>query len=338
MTSHARPSVSVVIPTYENAATLPLALGSLADQDYEGEVELVCVDGGSSDATVEIARRHGARIVDNPVRNEEEGRALGIEAAVHEYVLLLDADNELPDRHWLGRIVAAASLAPQIVSADSLYHQWRREDPPVTRVCALMGGTDPLAIDLGWGDRWAAHLGRWTGAPVEVAESDGVLVVRIDPDRPPSMGSNGFLVRREPLLATEYRPFVHSDVVGDLAAAGWSFARVRSGIVHHYAPTVRAYARKARRRAKRSVTGEPAQRRRPPLDRRRIAARAAWSLTVVGPAIVAIRGYRAKPDPAWVLYPVLYLITTLSYVGAAATAFWRRYARGGLGNAPSSSG
>ena len=336
MSPGAIPSVSVVIPTYENAATLPLALASLADQRYAGEIELVCVDGGSSDATVEIARRHGARVVENPARNEEEGRALGIEAARHDYVLLLDADNELPGRDWLDRIVAAAELAPEVVSADCLYHEWRREDPPVTRLCALMGGTDPLAIDLGWGDRWATHLGRWTGAPVEVAESDGVLLVRIDPDRPPSMGSNGFLVRREALLATEYRPFVHSDVVGDLAAAGWSFARVRSGIVHHYAPTLRAYARKARRRARRSVTGEPPQRRRPPLARGRIAARAAWSLTVVGPAIVAIRGFKARPDPAWALYPVLYLITTLSYLGAAAAASWRRIARGGLGDAPSS--
>lgn len=312
------PSVSVVLPTYNNAATLPLALSSLRDQAYAGEVELVCVDGGSGDATLAIAREHGARIVANPARNEEEGRALGLEAATGDLVLLLDADNELPGRDWLGRLVRAAGSDPGIVSADCLFHEWRRGDPPITRLCALMGGTDPLAIDLGWSDRWAVHRGRWTGFPVEVSDHGDFLVVRIDPARPPSMGSNGFLARRRALLETEYRPFVHSDVVGDLAAAGWAFARVRAGIVHHYAPTLREYVRKARRRAQRSVGGVPPQRRRPPMRRSRVALRAAWSLTIVGPALTALRGYRRHPDPAWALYPALYLVTTLAYLLAVA--------------------
>jgi glycosyltransferase involved in cell wall biosynthesis len=322
------PSVSVVLPTFQNAATLPVALASLAAQGYGGEVELICVDGGSTDDTVAIARGHGARVIENPARAEEEGRALGLEAATGELVLLLDADNELPDPGWLDRLVAALATGPRVVSADCLYHEWRREDPPVTRLCALMGGTDPLAIDLGWGDRWAVHRRRWTGFPVIESDHDGVLVVEIDPDRPPSMGSNGFLVRRTALLGTGYRPFIHSDVVGDLAEAGWRFARVRAGIVHHYAPTVRAYLRKARRRARRSVTGDPPQRRRPPISRWRIVARALWGLTILGPAVDAVRGYRARPDPAWALYPLLYVVTVVAYLGAAA--------RSGLGHTRSS--
>ena len=320
----ARPSVSAVIPTFQNAATLPTALESLAAQDYDGEVELVCIDGGSEDATVEIAAAHGARVVENPLRNEEEGRALGLEEARGDLVLLLDADNELPSRDWLARLVAGQGVAEDVVSADCLYHEWRAEDPPLTRLCAMLGGTDPLAIDLGWADRYATHLGRWTGMEVETEERDGVLVVRIDPDAPPPMGSNGFLVRRDALLETRYRPFVHSDVVGDLAEAGWRFARVPEGIVHHYAPTLRVYARKARRRARRTVIGEPKQRRGLRVPRRRVLLRAAWSLTLVGPAIAAYRGYRAKPDPAWALLPALYVVTTVSYVVETLRAALRR--------------
>jgi glycosyltransferase involved in cell wall biosynthesis len=314
------PLVSVVLPTFDNAATLPAALGSLAAQELDGEVELIVVDGGSTDATLELARAHGARVVENPLRAEEEGRALGLEAATGELVLLLDADDELPAPDWLARLVRATRLAPDVVSADPLFHEWRRSDPPVTRLCALLGGTDPLAIDLGWADRWAHHLGRWTGMEVVEEEAGDALIVRIDPDRPPPMGSNGFLVRREALLATAYRPFVHSDVVGDLAEAGFRFARVREGVVHHYAPTLRDYARKARRRARRTVTGEPAQRRGYRPSRSHLYARAAWSMTVVGPAFAALRGYRAKPDPAWALLPLLYLITTLTYAAETARA------------------
>jgi glycosyltransferase involved in cell wall biosynthesis len=319
------PAVSAVIPTFENSATLPAALESLAAQDYEGDVEILCIDGGSSDATVAIARSHGATIVENPMRNEEEGRALGLEAAKGELVLLLDADNELPSPGWLTRLVAGLDAAGDVVSADCLFHEWRATDPPLTRLCAMLGGTDPLAIDLGWADRYATHLDRWTGMEVEVEErGDGVLVVRIDPDRPPPMGSNGFLVRREPMLETRYRPFVHSDVVGDLAAAGWRFARAPEGIVHHYAPTLRIYARKARRRAQRTVAGEPRQRRGLRVPRGRVLIRAAWGMTLVGPIAAAIRGYRAKRDPAWALLPALYVITTVTYAVETLRAALRR--------------
>ena len=97
------------------------------------------------------------------------------------------------------------------------------------------------------------------------------------------MGSNGFLVQREPLLATQYRPFVHSDVVGDLAAAGRRFARVRQGVVHHYAPTLRLYARKAIRRARRTVAGEPPQRRGLSVGRAALALRVLYAITLIGP-------------------------------------------------------
>lgn len=310
-------TITAVIPTFDNAATLPAALDSLAAQDYEDRVEVLCVDGGSRDGSREIASSRGARVIENPARNEEEARALGLEAASGELVLLLDADNELPSGDWLQRLVDALALAPDVVSADCLYHEWRPQDPPVTRLCALLGGTDPLAIDLGWADRWATHLGRWTGLEVEVEEAGDALLVSVDPKYPPPMGSNGFLVRRDALLRTNYRPFVHSDVVGDLAEQGWRFARVREGVVHHYAPTLRAYARKARRRARRSVRGEPHQRRGFEVPRRKLAARAAWSLSVVGPAAAAIRGYRAQPDIAWALLPAIYLITTLAYLREA---------------------
>jgi GT2 family glycosyltransferase len=321
-----QPSVTALVPTFNNAATLATALESLAAQRYAGQVDLLCVDGGSSDATREIAESFGARVVDNPLRNEEEARALGLENATGDLVLLLDADNEIPHPDWLARLVAGTELADDVVSADALFHEWRPQDPPVTRLCALIGGTDPLAIDLGWADRWAYHLGRWTGAAVEIerAANSGphrkVLLIRVDPEQPPPMGSNGFLARREALLRTNYRPFVHSDVVGDLAEAGWRFARVPEGIVHHYAPTLGLYARKARRRAARTVSGEPAQRRGLRVSRARVMARALYAMTLVGPILASIRGYRAKPDRAWALLPALYVITTLAYVEATLRA------------------
>lgn len=310
--------ISVVVPTYQSAPTLERALASLRAQSYDGAVEVLVVDGGSTDATAEIARRFGATVLANPQRSEEEGRALGLEAATRELVFLLDADNELPHPQLLARLVAALDLAPDVVSADCIRHEWRREDPPVVRLCALIGGTDPLAVELGYADRVAVHRGRWTAMPgVEEERVGDVLLVRVDPLRPPPLGSNGFLVRREALLETQYRPFVHSDVVGDLAEHGWRFARVPDGIVHHYAPDLATYARKARRRARRTVRAEPRQRRGLVVSRTRLAGRALWAATLVGPALAAARGFARRPDPAWALYPLLAAITVVAYVQEA---------------------
>ena len=311
-----KPSITVLIPTLDSGTRLPAVLRSLADQDFAGDIELLIVDGGSTDDTLRIAGEHGARVIRNPDRHEEAARALGVREARGDLILLLDADNELTRRDWLSRLVAALDVADGIVASDCLHHAWREEDPPVTRLCALIGGTDPLAIELGWADRWATHLQRWTGMPVpEQAWIDGALVVRIDPNRPPPLGSNGFLVRAAALRATDYFPsFVHSDVAGDLAAAGGRFARVDQGVVHHYAPTLREYARKARRRARRSLSGTPVQRRGYRPSAFRLTLQALFSASLVGPAALAMRGYRHHPDSAWALYPILSLITVLAYV------------------------
>ncbi|WP_354699847.1 hypothetical protein DSM112329_00105 [Paraconexibacter sp. AEG42_29] len=324
-----RPSVTVVVPVKDSGHVVRGALDSLAAQDYDGAVNILLVDGGSRDDVAAVARAYSATVLANPAGNEEAGRAVGVAAATGELILLLDADDVLPATDWLGRLGRALDLAPDVVAADCLFHEHRREDPPVVRVCALMGGSDPLAVELGWADRWAWHLDRWTGMPILEEERHGdVLLIRIDPERPPPMGSNGFLVRRDALLQTGYAPsFIHSDCVGDLAALGHRFARVEQGVVHLYAEDLRTYWRKANRRARRSMRGDPVQRRgyRPSLL---VTGRQAlFSATLVGPAVLAARGYRARPDPAWALYPLLSLLTVAAYVRARLFVVRERLAR-----------
>ena len=307
------PSVTVIIPTLDSELVLEAALRSLHEQQYAGAIEILCIDGGSVDGTRELARRFGAAVLHNEAGDTPEARAIGVETASGELLLFLDADDELPHERWLPHLVEALSLADDVVSADCLYHTWRRQDPALTRLCGLIGGVDPLAVELGFSDRWAIHLQRWTGMPVEEEDRGDALLVRIDPDRPPPMGSNGFLVSRDAVLETGYRPFVHSDVVGDLAQQGWRFARVRESIVHHYAKDLREYTVKAHRRARSAALGIPPQRRgfRPPVARTIALALSSW--LVVGPARRALRGYRMRPDRAWALYPVTYAISTACY-------------------------
>jgi rSAM/selenodomain-associated transferase 2 len=58
-----QPAVSVIIPTLDEAHSLGATLQALTRLRHEGRIEVIVVDGGSADATREIAREHGAHII-----------------------------------------------------------------------------------------------------------------------------------------------------------------------------------------------------------------------------------------------------------------------------------
>jgi rSAM/selenodomain-associated transferase 2 len=85
--------VSIIIPTLNEAATmrgLAAALESLG-----GEQEVIVCDGGSGDATVEIARRCGLRVITAP-RGRGRQMNAGAGIAKGDVLLFLHADTRLP--------------------------------------------------------------------------------------------------------------------------------------------------------------------------------------------------------------------------------------------------
>jgi glycosyltransferase involved in cell wall biosynthesis len=90
-----RPFFSIIIATYNSERTLEYTLQSIHNQSIDkSEIEIMVVDGGSSDRTKEIADKYGAVILDNPKRLPEYAKAIGVRHANGHYVIRMDSDEE----------------------------------------------------------------------------------------------------------------------------------------------------------------------------------------------------------------------------------------------------
>jgi dolichol-phosphate mannosyltransferase len=104
------PSISVVIPARDEEMRLRPCLAALARAP--GVAEIVVVDDRSADATADVARSHGARVVTGePPPPGWAGKAWalqqGVESATGEWVVCLDADTR-PDPRLPAAMVARA--------------------------------------------------------------------------------------------------------------------------------------------------------------------------------------------------------------------------------------
>ena len=85
-----REPLSLVVTTFNNAATLERCLASAAIAD-----DIVVLDSGSTDATLEIAAKYKARIYSEPFKGYAAQKQSALDKATHAWALLLDADEVL---------------------------------------------------------------------------------------------------------------------------------------------------------------------------------------------------------------------------------------------------
>jgi glycosyltransferase involved in cell wall biosynthesis len=105
------PMFSIIVPTLNAAATLPTCLDSVICQSCS-DFELVLVDGGSTDGTVDIANgcnpQLGTRLVmhSGPDQGVYDAMNLGVGMATGAWLLFLGADDALHEPDTLARVAA----------------------------------------------------------------------------------------------------------------------------------------------------------------------------------------------------------------------------------------
>lgn len=133
-------AISVAIITLNEEDRLPECLTSIAFAD-----DLVIVDSGSTDRTIEIARNFGARVFSEPWRGFGPQKQFAIEQCKEDWILLIDADERLPP----------ATIAEIKTTVNSSSHQ-----------------AYSLPRKNFFLDRWIRHAGWWPDRTIRLFKRD----------------------------------------------------------------------------------------------------------------------------------------------------------------------
>ena len=301
--------LSIVIPTLNSAKTLDACLRAIRAQSIpEDRYEIVIADAGSSDQTLEIAKRHKVdTITPNPLKTGEAGKTAGIKAAKGDIIALVDSDNILPDPDWVKRMLAPFS-DPEISASEPIEYTWHKEDSALTRYFALLGMNDPICLFTGNYDRTCAVTGRWTDMPVPSEDKGDYLKLSLTSDALPTIGANGFVFRRSLLDDAKWEPYLFDiDILYSriLKNGSVAVAKVKTGIVHLYCSKLRDFARKQRRRIRDFLYFAQEKERAYPWNKQRksgIAVFCLSTITVLPLLVQMCKGFIRRPDAAWLYH------------------------------------
>lgn len=233
------PRASFIIPTLNAAAILENCLASIARQNYPREqIEIILADAFSKDRTREIGKKFGVIILDDAGKNMEEGKRLALQHATGEFIVFMDADNELTHPDYLELAINALKKNPQALGVESYY----LPSPKMSSFCAylthLLHISDPIAWLMSANPQLVARDGdveRWTLPAKTFAYP---------------LGANGFVYRRADLQSVQAdEKFQDTHVAMFLMKNGQrEWLRISGrGVHHYYVQTLRGFVKKRRR-------------------------------------------------------------------------------------------
>jgi glycosyltransferase involved in cell wall biosynthesis len=294
--------LSILLPTYNCEKTIKECLDSIFSQDFpKKDFEVLFIDGGSTDRTLEIAKKYDVKIIDNPKKITGAAILKGVKMSKGKILASIDADNILVGKDWMEKMLKPFE-DKEIAFSEVLSYGYRKKDKWGVKYQALIGGDDPLAIYLGFYSRWNYFMGNWTGCPYFCEDKGEYLKIKLkNIKKIPAMGSNGFLVRKE--LAKKFikKDYIDTDFIYDIIVSGNNcFAKVKVKLIHNQ----EVFFSKKIYRIKRRYSGEIKTKYNFNLNKKKVFLTAAYILCILPVLWDTIKGYSKKPDLAWLFHPI----------------------------------
>jgi len=287
------PHISVIIPTLNAAGILENCLASIARQDYPNEkIEIILADAHSTDRTREIGRQFGAAILDDNGKNMEEGKRLALQHATGEYIVFIDADNEVTHPDYFALAVGGLATNPQALGVESYY----LDSPHMSSFCAYLTALLHISDPICW---------LMSSSPQLIARAGDVERWQL-PDGTHSypLGANGFVYRRADLHSVQANEkFQDTHVAMFLMKNGkreWLRIHGR-GVHHYYIQTLWKFVQKRRRATVHFLRVQEEMpvnwmKEKPPVP---LWLAVVYCVTFFGPLWHALRGIVRDSDMRW---------------------------------------
>src|SRR3989344_5816402 len=187
-----KPKLSFVLATYQGERTIKRCLDSIFSQNYPKKlIEVLVIDGGSKDKTLEIAKEYPTKIFNNPKKHSEGkgmGKSQGFDRASSDFIILIDQDNVLLSKNWISSI-----LKPLLKDKDVYISGSKltliKNDNLINKYLSIVG-TDPFMTSF-------SIDGQISLNKKQFKKVDNFLVFQMNKNKWYIAGSNGYAYRRE---------------------------------------------------------------------------------------------------------------------------------------------
>jgi glycosyltransferase involved in cell wall biosynthesis len=316
-----KPKVSFIIPTLNAAEVLNACLKSIRYQNYpKNSIDIIIIDGGSTDNTLIIAKKYKAKIINNPLKTAEAGKAIGVKNASGQYIALIDSDNILPDKNWLNKMIHPLSKDNSLIGSEPWKFTYRKDGGFIERYSALLGANDPYTYTSGVYDRYNYLTSKWTGLNLNIVNYPNYQKVKLEPGLLlPTIGANGTIFRTEFLKINLNSDYLFDiDIISQVINTSNKplyFAKVKVGIIHTFCESsIKKFIRKQKRRLTDYYNFLPYRQYNWSANNKTgIAKFSIYTLLIVPSIFDSIRGYIKKPDPAWFFHPLACIISFFLY-------------------------
>jgi cellulose synthase/poly-beta-1,6-N-acetylglucosamine synthase-like glycosyltransferase len=120
------PSISIIVASLNNESTIKECLLSILDQDYpQNSLEVLVVDGGSTDSTAMLVKNYNVQFVSNR-RNVPAAYNLASKIVKNEVLGFIDADAKV-EKDWLKKLIADLS-PPEVAATGGNIVTWNKNE------------------------------------------------------------------------------------------------------------------------------------------------------------------------------------------------------------------
>ncbi|MBU2460046.1 glycosyltransferase, partial [Patescibacteria group bacterium] len=234
-----KPVVSIIIPTYNEEKHLEFCLQSINRQNFSRKcIEIIIVDDGSTDKTLQIAKKYRARILHSGYNHIERSKSIGIAVAKGKYLLFIDADIRLTDKNIISLSVKLLESKLNITGVQCVYWKYSKKHTSVNRYCELYGVNDPFPFYLKKRGIQSFLDNGWIYPKTLIKDYPQYYLVRFTSNTLPTLGSQGYMCSSAIIKKyTNWKPyFFHLDTTKELVDSGYNtFAMLKLEVEHDYA-------------------------------------------------------------------------------------------------------